>query len=156
MPRRLSPEKQQELDDLCALLRVLVEFKRTFLEPRIGERMMEAVEGACEAGNLTGLRMVRDDMMAMLDADGSGHLRALDVLLRERLGITVDDLRARQRARIAKVRERGRITTEDQYYMIRERVEVIWDDPAKAEEFQALQGMMVAYEDRAARRGGRS
>jgi hypothetical protein len=52
-------------------------------------------------------------------------------MLREQAGVSLDDLQARRLACIARVRERGRITADEQYHLVRERVEKIWDDPAE-------------------------
>lgn len=151
MPRALTPERQRELDSLRAVLLVFADFQRPYFDGRLADVMVETVEKAHRERALSELRMVRDDMVAMSEGCTAKQMRWLDTMLRERAGIALDDLHARRLARIAKVRERGRITSETQYYLVREHMELIWSDPAREEEFKALQDIMVAYEDRVVR-----
>jgi glycerol-3-phosphate dehydrogenase len=78
--------------------------------------------------------------------------RELDRRLRVEAGVTLDSLLTRRLARVAKLRAQGRLATEAQYYLVRERVEEVWDDPERAEEHAQLQAMVNAYEERVARR----
>lgn len=151
MPRALSPERQQELDSLRAILLVFADFQRPYFDGRIADMMVEAVEKGYRERALSGLRMVRDDMVAMSEGCTAEQMRQLDVMLRKRAGTSLDDLHGRRLARIAKIRERGRITSETQYYLAKEHVEFIWSGPERREEFQALQIMTVAYEERVGR-----
>lgn len=154
MPRALTPERQQELDSLRAILLVIADFQRPHFDGKfahIPDMMVEAIEKTYRERSLTEMRMLRDDMVAMSEDCTAEQMRRLDAMLRERAGISLNDLHAKRLARIAKVRERGRITSETQYYLVREHVELIWSDPAREEEFRALQNIMVAYEERVVR-----
>jgi hypothetical protein len=106
--------------------------------------------------NVSGLRVVHAEFVGgMVPSCTVAQRRELDALLRAKIGVTLDSLEKRQLDRINKLRARGRISNDQQYYMIRERVEMIWDDPERVEEFQALQSLLGAYEERVASRGAR-
>lgn len=153
MPRQLSPERQEELESLYRLLGVYAGFLRQELRPEHAALLEEGIEKAYRAKSLSGVRMGRDDMVAMTDALTAPQLRQLDGMLREQAGTSLDALQTRRLARIAKVRERGRIANDEQYYLVRERIEQIWDDPGRADELHALQSVLTAYEERRARTG---
>ena len=152
MPRSLSPESQRELDSLYEMLRVFADFLRPILGEDVARPLDEELERAYQARALAGLREARSDMLAMAEACSAAQRRELDAMLRARAGVPLDALMARQLARIERIRARGRIARDEQYYLVKERIEQIWDDPTRAEEFRALQDMLAAYEDRAARR----
>ena len=81
------------------------------------------------------------------------ELQRLNALLRERTGSSVDELLFRQLGDVARIRARGKIMSDRQYYLVREHVEMIWDDPRSEEECAQLEAMLQAYEERAASRG---
>ena len=153
MPRRLSPEHQLELESLYRVLRVFGDFLDPLLPPT-GGTFSAALRRAYEGRDLRGLRLARSDLLAMAQAGTASQRRQLDGMLRERAGVSLDDLSERQLKRIAQIRARGKLTSEEQYYLVRERFEFIADDPARAEERGELQAMLHAYEERVARRTG--
>ncbi|MFL5541491.1 MAG: hypothetical protein ACJ8J0_21065 [Longimicrobiaceae bacterium] len=155
MARPVDPASRRELDELRELLLALCEFQRRVLDSPFADRMVEGVEKAYRARSLPGLRMARNDMLSMLEGCTADQLRQLDALLRERTDTSVAELRARQLARIARIQERGRISNDEQYYLVREHVELIWDDPAKNEELTALQALLADYENRRGRMAGK-
>jgi hypothetical protein len=63
-------------------------------------------------------------------------------------GLSLDDLQSERLARLAGIRAAGRITTDEQFRLVSSRVEQIWDDPERRDEFDALNRLMAAYEDR--------
>ncbi len=153
MPRRPSPERQRELDELRDVFAVF----GSYLDEQVpvpGHSHAALVAHVHERGNLAGMRMIRNDLVGSLVAFSAAQRRELDRRLREGPGATLDTLEAKHLERIAKVRAKGRITTEPQYYLLKERVEVIWDDPERRDEFQSLQAMLTEYEEHVARRAG--
>jgi len=151
MPRPASPEKQRELDELARVLRVLAGFKRPLGDESVGKMFVDAVEKTVRDGSLTGMRMMYNDLVEAAQGYGPDQLRQLDRLLQDQAGVSLEQIFEKRNARIRKIRERGRITTDEQYYLVREYFEFIWDDPSRAEDAQALQSLMSAYEDRKAR-----
>jgi hypothetical protein len=151
MPRPRTPEKQRELDELVRVLRVLAGFKRSVIGEKIGDMFVQGVEDAYRRGSLSQLRMGYNDLVESAQAYSAQQLRQLDMLLREQAGTSLEALFEKRNARILKIRERGRIGSDEQYYLIREYFEFIWDDASRAEEAQALQDLMSGYEDRKGR-----
>lgn len=156
MTRKLSPERQQELDALYRIALVFCEFRRSRLPPQFSGMLSEIVEKVYASQSITGMRSVQDELMNMLIGTPADDLRGLDTMLREGAGISLDSLNAKRLARIAKVRQKGTITTEAQYYLLRERIEEVWEDDERQDEFHALQAMMQDYEDRIVARAEKS
>jgi hypothetical protein len=151
MVRRLSPERQRELDELRDIFTVFA----AYLDERAGvpgHSRADLVARVYERRDLTAMRSLRNELVETLVAFSAAQRRELDERLREGPGTTLDALEAKHLDRIAKLRAKGRIATEPQYYVLKERVEVIWDDPQRREEFEALRAMLTAYEERVARR----
>ena len=155
MPRSLTPERQKELDSLYALTRALADFQSAELSEDLAAQLRDVVERTYRERSLPGLRQIRDDMLAATDGtlNNRSERQRLDALLRERTGHGLAHHVAAQRSEIAKVRERGFITTDRQYYLLKEHLELIATDPEHQDEAAALQALMTAYEERAALRG---
>lgn len=151
MPHRLSPEHQLERDSVYRVLAVIAEYLDAHIPPTSAGGLAVALQRAYEARDLRGLRMARADLVAMAHAASTAQRRALDVLLRERAGTSLDDVSERELRRIRQIRARGRVTGEEQYYLVRERVEFIMDDPERADEYRDLCALLQAFEERARR-----
>ena len=153
MPRTLSHEHHLELERRFRVARVFGEFwdSRGALPPEQGLRA--ALQRTYDARDLRGMRLAEADLLAMSAAATVAERRALESLLRERSGVSLDDLMERHLAKIRRLQVRGRLTSEEQYCMVRERVEFIAGDPERLSEYHQLAGMLTAYEERAARRG---
>ena len=153
MPRRLSPEQDLELERLFRMLSVV----GAYLDSQMGlspesETLAKATTRAYEARNLRGLRMMEGDLGGMLQAASPTQRREVDRLLRERAGTSVSALMERQFAQIRRLRQRGKLTSEQQYYLVREHVDFIADDADRASEAAELYALLEAYESAAGRR----
>ena len=153
MPRRLAPEKQLELDTLARVLGVVAAFSDTLMAGDARSETLAAVVAKAYAEkNLRGLRMVQGDLIAMTAVMTTAQRRALDSKLQERAGVSLLSLLERQGQRVARLRARGELTSEQQYYLVREHIELLMDDPAHAAELTELQVMLEAFALRAAKR----
>ena len=155
MGRRLSPERQRELDELRDIFKVFGTYHDEFATVP-GHSWADIVTTLHERGDLAGMRSIRNDSIEMLVAFSAAQRRELDRRLRAGPGVTLDSLEAKHLARIDRIRTKGKIATEPQYYLVKERIEVIWDDPVRIDEFQALRALLEDYEERVARRIGRA
>ena len=81
----------------------------------------------------------RRDLNARLQVEANTSLAALD---------------RKAHQRIQRIRTRGAVTSEEQYYLVREHVEFIATVPDRADEAQELLGLLDAFERRAARKTG--
>jgi hypothetical protein len=156
MPRRLSPEEDLELERLFRVLSVV----GTYLDAQMGlspeaETLAKAATCAYEARNLRGLRMMEGDISGFLQAASPTQRREMDRLLRERAGTSLAVLMEKQFAQIRRLRQRGKLTSEQQYYLVREHVEFIAEDAERAAEAAELYALLEEYESAAARRAQR-
>jgi hypothetical protein len=156
MTRRLAPEKQLEVDRLGRVLAVIATWADplTGLPPE-GETFSKAVARTCEARDLPGLRMMLNDLVPITEAATVAQRKDLDRALRENVGVTLASLMERQRAQIERLVKRGKLTSEQQYYLVREHLDLIADDPEQAASLPTLDAMVEAYEISAAKRGRR-
>jgi hypothetical protein len=97
--------------------------------------------------------MMLDDLVAMIPAATQAERHELDRRLKERAGVTLSSLMERQFAQIERLVRRGKLTSEQQYYLVREHVELIDDDPEYEAELPKLFALLEAYEIVAAKRG---
>ena len=156
MPRRLSPEKQLELERLARILEAFAAWADPLMGlPPEGETLAKAVARAIEARNLSGLRMVLNDIMPMTQAATVGQRLELDTLLRERAGVRLVSLLERQNARIERLRHRGMLTSEEQYYLVREHIDLLKGEAEHVGVVAELYGLLEQYEMRALTRSGR-
>ncbi|MGZ3331903.1 MAG: hypothetical protein ACXU9Z_07630 [Gemmatimonadaceae bacterium] len=151
MPRRLSPEKQLELDRLARVLGVIAAYfdSLTGLPPD-GETLAKAIAAAHHTGDLRGLRMAQGDLVGLIQAATSVQRRALDRVLREQTGTSLGSLLERQFEQVRRLLQRGKLTSEQQYYLVREHVELIADDPEHATALPELYALLDQYEVTAA------
>jgi hypothetical protein len=159
LTRLPNPKRQGEIAETKLVCLTLLDFYSSVengLTVETATSFKDFVHLTADKGNLTGLRMLKNDLVAMLEAVPGRHRSGLDLLLRERAGYTLNDLLASQLARIRKIAERGKIRNDTEYYLVREHVEMIWDDPEAASEYAVLLTMLNTYEEAAARRGGNS
>ncbi|MDB4908078.1 MAG: hypothetical protein JWO05_2862 [Gemmatimonadetes bacterium] len=156
MTRRLSPEKQLELERLSRLLGIMAGWADTLSGlPPEGDTFTKAVTRASEAKNLPGLQMILNDLVAMTQAASLDQRQLLDRQLKERAGVSLGSLMQRQFATVERILKRGKLTSDQQYYLIREHIEVIADDQTYAADLPALYAMIEAYETLVAKRAGR-
>ena len=100
---------------------------------------------------VAGMREGLDDLLSMASDLPGAQLRALAVELRSRHGIELDSLQQRRLRRIASIRERGRIASDTQWYLVRSRLDEISGLDTHLEECGALQRLADAYEFRHAK-----
>ena len=153
MTRKLSPEKQLELESLhkvAAVISAWLDSKHPAPLPDGG--FAGATERAFARGDLRGLRMAHNDLIASLEAASPDEKREIDDLLRRRAGVSIGTLLARRFQRVGRILARGELTSEEQYYLVREYVEFAEHDPSKADEVGRLWRMLQAFEERGAAR----
>lgn len=147
MTRRLSPENQLELEAVYRVARVFAEFLDG-LTPGLSPSAIDTVDRVHAACDLRGLRQVRNDFVAMADAATLEQRRLLDAALKERANTSLNALSTKTLKRIEQIRARGRITSEEQYFLVRERVVFLESDSSNEVEAAELAGLLNAYEAR--------
>src|SRR4051812_9251509 len=121
MTIRLSPEKKLELERLSRTLGVMAAWADPLSGlPPDGETFSKVIARESAAGNLRGLQMILNDMVAMTQASATDQRQDLDRQLRERAGVSLSSLMQRQFVAVERILKRGKLTSEQQYYLIRE------------------------------------
>ena len=120
--------------------------------PVPGHSLAAIVSQAADDGDLPGLRMMLRDMVGLAQAGTLAERIELDQRLRQNAGTSLSDLLSRQFAQVERLRKRGRLTNEQQYYLVREHVEFLQHDLDHAAELPALEALLREYEDRASKR----
>ena len=123
--------------------------------PDLGPAAAAGIDRAYAERDLRALRLARGDVIAMAQAATVAERRELDATLRAEAGVSLDDLSARDVQRIARIRARGRLTSEEQYYLVRERVDYIAGRPDRADEYGELPKLLHEYAARLPPGGGK-
>ena len=144
MPRRLPPAASLEFERLSTELLVIARF----LDRRatLSMSLTKVVEEATAERNLRGMRMLLPDVLAMLSAEGPDARKACDAELKASSQRSLAEMDSRMAARVQQVLKRGRITSEEQYYLVREWVEHADSDTSVASEVSSLWRLLEAYE----------
>ena len=146
MPRSLSPEKQLELETLYRSTSVIAEFLDELMASLPSGGFGGAVRRAFEQRDLRGMRMAHNDLVASTQAATPVQKRQLDEALRNKAGLSLVSLLGRQYKRVERIRARGRVTSEEQYYLVREYIEFAELDPERAAEVRQLTAMLEDFE----------
>jgi hypothetical protein len=109
-------------------------------------RVLDAMFAARPAAARKGLRMAIGDIVEMLDATSPDYVDRLDARLREIGGMTLTEARSLFSRRLKQAIRRGKIGSEDEYYLVRNAAE----DAARDEQ-QRLWGLIAEYESRVAK-----
>jgi hypothetical protein len=149
MPRKLSPEHRVELESLFRIVATITEWYDGLVAPGT-PRMSDTMRRAYEASDLRGMRAAYNDLLAMTNAADPAQRVELDRLLRDRAGLSLETLYARKRQRLDRIRARGALTSEEQYYLVREHVELIAGLPERGEEAQEFAQLLNEFEERSA------
>lgn len=100
---------------------------------------------------IAGMRQGLDDLLKMASQLSGAQLRTLTSELRSRHGIEFDSLQEGRLGRLAVIRERRRITSDEEWYLVRSRLDEISGLDAHVDECDALQCIADAYEFRHAK-----
>lgn len=73
----------------------------------------------------------------------------LNKLLLEACGKGLDDLYKKRWERIAKIKERGKLRSDSEFYLIKEHIDYLINMEASGEEVELFDGMLFDYEERA-------
>ena len=152
MPRRLRPEQKLELDSLYRVVGVITAWYDELASEQLRGQMTSAMQRAYDGRDLRGMRMAYNDLVEMTNAADVAQRRDLDARLRAQAQTSLEALHTKKTQRVQRIRARGKITSEEQYYLVREHVEFNFDAPDKAVEVQELVTMLHAFEERFAGR----
>ena len=156
MSRKLSPKDKLELDSLYRVIATIAGWYDALSHSLNAPRMATTVRTAYEANDLRSLRMAYNDLVVMTRAADSIQRRDLNDRLQAEANTSLSALDRKIHERIQRIRTRGKITSEEQFYLVREHVEFIANASDRADEARELFGLLDAFERRAARSAGQS
>lgn len=156
MTRRLQPQQQLELDSLYRVATVIAEWYDDLVADNLRGQMPAAMRRAYEDRDLRAMRMAYNDLVEMTRAADLEQRRDLDARLRAAANTNLETIDAKTIQRIERIRARGKITSEEQYHLVREHVEFNFGSPDKAVEVQQLLVILHDFEERSAARTGRT
>ena len=154
MPRKLWPEHRLELESLYRVAATIAAWCDEQASAPNASPMSDALRHTYEGRDLRGLRIAYNDLVVMTRAANATQRRVLDARLRKEANTSLGALDKKAIERIDRIRARGRITSEEQYYFVREHVEFIAGDPDHPGDARELVELLDAYEQRASRKAG--
>lgn len=145
MKSKLSEKKLKELLFFRDLNLIIVDYFCK-LEPEI-KMVYNSILKAFETNELCGMRETFNETIARTDFLTNSQKEELNAILREKLGTDLNELKNKTYKKIKRVIQRGKIKTDEEYYLLKERIEEIYDDEGKREEVEELETLLLNYEN---------
>lgn len=156
MSKPFTEEQRQAWSAVHGEVLALSEFMERYV-PGVSEAIRHSQEPRHPFGrHLSGLKEARNDLLEMVSDLSGAELRELDLQLRQKLGLVLDTLQGKRLAKISAIRERGSISTDNQFRLVYGRVEQIWGDSAHLKKFEELQALLASYEAKSAGKNSRT
>jgi hypothetical protein len=114
--------------------------------------LAERHDGAVTRSVLEGWREARNDCLQVCRGLSGSQLRELSRYLQAECGVTLDSLQGRRLKRLADLRARGRLSTDEQCRLVETRIDELGGDPAAQEELKELVALANAYQETVQRR----
>ena len=102
---------------------------------------------AFEIGEIRGMRMAFNDTLDMAKDLSYAQKEELNAILREKFGTDLNEQNNKNYKKIKRVIQRGQIKTDEEYYLLKERIDEIYDDESKREEVEELETLLLNYEN---------
>lgn len=102
---------------------------------------------AFEIGEIRGMRMAFNDTLDMAKDLSYAQKEELNAILREKFGTDLNEQNNKNYKKIKRVIQRGQIKTDEEYYLLKERIDEIYDDESKREEVEELGTLLLNYEN---------
>ena len=102
---------------------------------------------AFEIGEIRGMRMAFNDTLDMAKDLSYAQKEELNAILREKFGTDLNEQNNKNYKKIKRVLQRGKIKTDEEYYLLKERIDEIYDDESKREEVEELGTLLLNYEN---------
>ncbi len=95
---------------------------------------------------LNGLRMAYNDSLEMIQDLDPKQYKKLDEILRKKFGHGLFEADQKHIKRVTKIVEKGKISNKEQYYLLREYFERIWDMPEYKETANKIEDILFTFE----------
>lgn len=93
------------------------------------------------------MRMAFNDTLDMAKDLSYAQKEELNAILREKFGTDLNEQNNKNYKKIKRVIQRGKIKTDEEYYLLKERIDEIYDDESKREEVEELGTLLLNYEN---------
>lgn len=146
MKKKLTEKQQKEL----AFMKDFIFFIDDYIY-KDDEDILEVdklcIIKAFEIGEIRGMRMAFNDTLDMAKDLSYAQKEELNAILREKLGTDLNEQNNKNYKKIKRVIQRGKIKTDEEYYLLKERIDEIYDDKSKREEVEELGTLLLNYEN---------
>ena len=146
MKKKLTEKQQKELAFMKDWILIVHEyiFKN---DEDILEVDKLCIIKAFEIGEIRGMRMAFNDTLDMAKDLSYAQKEELNAILREKFGTDLNEQNNKNYKKIKRVIQRGKIKTDEEYYLLKERIDEIYDDESKREEVEELGTLLLNYEN---------
>jgi hypothetical protein len=139
----LRPEHLSELAELRAVSNCVVELIGRYEElGQVGKDLHLAIENTFALQDLRGMRTMVRELRAMMAALRPADRAAIEQEVLALTGVTIGSSRIADLKRVARIVKRGRIANENEYHLLRARIDELGGDLAGETETQALQALV--------------
>jgi len=76
------------------------------------------------------------------------HYKQLNAILKEKFGSDLNDLNSKQQKKIETIVRRNKIRNEEEYYLLRDYCEKIWDEEQYITQTEVVQKVLFSYEQK--------
>ena len=146
MKKKLTEKQQKEL----AFMKDFIVFIDDYIykdDEDILEEDKLCIIKAFEIGEIRGMRMAFNDTLDMAKDLSYAQKEELNALLREKLGTDLNEQNNKTYKKIKRVLQRGKIKTDEEFYLLKERIDEIYEDESKSEEVEELGTLLLNYEN---------
>ena len=116
------------------------------------EKIRMAIIKFYQKGNLRMLKKYYGYQNETLPEPGDSDYPTLNARLLAACGKGLDDLYKKRWERIAKIKERGKIRSDSEFYLIQEHIDYLINMEAPEDEVKLFDSMLFDYEERARKR----
>ena len=138
----------QEITDLKNWCIVVADFLQSISKHTLFAEWCREIEHDNDLTNLPSWRMAYDTLLAaVLDIEPQ-HYKRLNAILKEKFGKDLNLLNSKLQQKIGNIIQRNKIRNEEEYYLLREHYERVWDEQPYASQTEIIQKMLFSYEQK--------
>jgi hypothetical protein len=109
--------------------------------------LIDGLKKGVEIGEIRGMRMAFNDTLDMAKDLSYAQKEELNAILREKFGTDLNEQNNKNYKKIKRVLQRGKIKTDEEFYLLKERIDEIYEDESKSEEVDELGTLLLNYEN---------
>ncbi len=143
---KLTEKQQQKILFLYEWNMTIMEYY-DFLQPELDYDWRDDFEEPkMTKSDLESWQMAYNDSLEMIQDLDPKQYKKLDEILRKKFGHGLFEADQKHIKRVTKIVEKGKISNKEQYYLLREYFERIWDMPEYKETAKKIEDIMFTFE----------